>query len=466
MNENLAQWLIKKLLSWIETLYWQTDRLNTIVLSESVAPWWATKIREHLHRLDIVNHLGWPNLILTVLLLPIAIYNIIRAATSKEDKVINAVTIVKTIGNITLATVALFAAAGLVYLTAPILFTVIAAKSIIENGIILAKQFYNRFINKEIKSKNINALKQAVKTCQYKLSNTTSVSESQQVANQLASDLQKLTELTNKRRKSNQETFNTTHALIQSGAMLVGAILLFIAPPVGIIVLLATITYGLLDPIKYIGQFANFISQKIRKKPLFDPFREKSSDEIYDEIKNDPSITPDLGPKENKIPEIAPDKKNPEYVSNKENPKHGEPGHVHGSEIIMIHRFIDPEPREKLMNACKQLSERCKQNTIRETPASQATLGALKKYIKKAEEIHEDLTKEYSSKEYHPIYPNPNKAAQALTMLIEEIDGIIKHTNENSAHFKELKTNAQNLAEKINPEIKESAESTHPTNKK
>ena len=258
----------KKLFNWIETFYWHVEKVSKIALSESISPWWATKLREALDTLQVANNLGWIGLILTTLLLPIGIYNIIRSVTSEKDKVVQGVTIAKMISSIALATIGALTAAGLIYIITPLLFTISAAKSLIENSILLSKHLYNRFFRKNTISK------------------------------ETTSDLTELTKLMNEKRKNDEAIVNSTHAILQSSVALTGSIFLFVFPPAGIIILLATAIYGLLDPIRRIGQFANFISRKIRNKPLFDPFRMRTEEEVYQEI--NPKISPPNKKNENR----------------------------------------------------------------------------------------------------------------------------------------------------------------------
>ncbi|OGT43406.1 MAG: hypothetical protein A3F42_03100 [Gammaproteobacteria bacterium RIFCSPHIGHO2_12_FULL_37_34] len=396
----------KKLFNWIETFYWHVEKVSKIALSESISPWWATKLREALDTLQVANNLGWIGLILTTLLLPIGIYNIIRSVTSEKDKVVQGVTIAKMISSIALATIGALTAAGLIYIITPLLFTISAAKSLIENSILLSKHLYNRFFRKNTISK------------------------------ETTSDLTELTKLMNEKRKNDEAIVNSTHAILQSSVALTGSIFLFVFPPAGIIILLATAIYGLLDPIRRIGQFANFISRKIRNKPLFDPFRMRTEEEVYQEINQKISL---------------PNKKN--ELSRTEKPTHGEKGHVHGSETTLYARFMYPGHREKLMGACKKLFENCKEKLpsqetkLTAVPNLPQLIENLEQRIRTAKEKHDNLTKGSAI--------HINDEASQLTLLIEDITDLFSHAKNISENdqINTLKTEAQALAESITKQI-------------
>ena len=460
-DEQQRKKLSEKLFAWIEFIYWHVEKIARLALSESISPWWALQLREKLHALEISNNLGWIGLILTILLLPLGIYNIIRSATSGEGKVLSGINIAKTIGSIALATFGAFVAAGAIYMTAPILFTISATKSLIENGLALAKRLYDRFEARKEKNTQINLLTDRIKVWHQMSPQDQS---NPQYVLQFTNDLQELTKLINEKRKSNQGIFDTTHALAQGGTALVGAIFLFTVPPVGVIILFATALYGLLDPINKLGKLFNFISQKIRKKPFFAPFREKSIEEINDEVKN--KIKLDKGfhlGNENE----------PLLKANipAANPKHGEPGHIHGSDTIIFNRFLHPDKKEKLMSACKMLFENCNEKNVEpnKNPNIQLepkkrmnlnknemeALDTLEKHIKSAKERHQKLLKGYMTM-------NVNKETEALTLLVEDIGAIIKHTKQTNKEtvnrISELKVAAQELAASIHPDVDDKEE--------
>ncbi|OGT38451.1 MAG: hypothetical protein A3F11_10000 [Gammaproteobacteria bacterium RIFCSPHIGHO2_12_FULL_37_14] len=424
-----------RLFEWIEMLYWKIERAATLALKESLAPWWAYAIREKIDFLRISGNLGWIGLVLSVALLPIGIYSIIRNATAtSEDKLQRGVNIGQTIGSIILATTAAVVAAGLVYIAAPILFTASAAKSLIENGLRLSKHLYDRYVKKEKRDEKnedlnsaIHRLEQRIKTWQ-NMAPDANTKLSTTIALQSAKDLQELTELVNKQTKYNEKIANSSHALAQSGVALLGAGLLFVFPPAGIVILFSTAVYGLLDPIRNGMRFANFISQKIRNKPLFDPFREKSASEIYDRIKLN-----------NKLSRLT--SENVQTILNKpkSEPKHGEHGHVHGSDATISNQFTHPPSDPKLIGACKKLLALCPEVKQQEKKNSLNALTGDKKQL--LDELDNQITQAKKN-----LFTDVNKST-----FIQQIENIVKkmeyiHHVENSERVDRLKDDARKLA--------------------
>src|SRR3990167_5206033 len=235
--------------------------------------------------------LGWVSAFTSILTLPIHIYKVVHG--SILSKAGNATRTAQVLGGIVGIGLGILAFVGVFILkviAAPFIVLGTTLKATVEAGFELGKRFVNYFflhgktLKKERAEKkaeffelakdksNMDALKMYRADTQDKSAFTST----QKRFIQLDQDL---TRIDNKRTRMREKIGCGFHRLFKAFLGLAGAILLFIIPPVGAKILLASAAYNVADaagvnPLRLICRGINTISKKVSGKDL-DPFAQK-----------------------------------------------------------------------------------------------------------------------------------------------------------------------------------------------
>lgn len=226
------------------------------------------------------TNLGFISLFITILGLPIHLYNTLYGLIwSKESHYNRATRVVFGVASIALTAVSIIAAVGVIVGASTILMMVGAAKGLVESIWKTGIAIYDRFFGRGAAIRQeINAIRHAIKK-----------------DGQLTDDrIDRLTKLTNQQRKGNQQIANGLHVIAMNviGIIAVGLLFSGVTAAAGTGILVGIGIYGAADavglnPFSWAGRGINWASRKIRGKPLFDPFTPKTRNEVRADLLNE-----------------------------------------------------------------------------------------------------------------------------------------------------------------------------------
>ena len=316
-------------------IYSKAERTELLLLSTKKEVFGNEEIFSFFEK--IKSGLEWLSLATYIIAIPIYAFKAYHDAIhAKKDKYSRAVMFgMDCLGGL-LAGLGVVAIVGLAPVGMPILIVASAAKSLIEKGLLISKLIHTVFFSKDHK-KEIKVLDEKITTLKNK------IKQSPRYLNQGSPEIKELRKLMNNKNKPERELARETHHFAESGVALVGAGLLFTpAFPIGAAILIGVGLYGIFDafnvnPFTLMARGINFLSKKIRGKPLFNnPLpTKKSIEEVVEDLKK----------------EIEIDKKNGmqnagEHEQPQPNPK---PKLIHNSELDIVKIITAPnDPHQTL----------------------------------------------------------------------------------------------------------------------
>lgn len=220
------------------------------------------------------TELGVLSIVISTLMIPLHTWRLFRDFYDRRhDEATLAMRALMFAGGVTLAALTIVVVIGVVYIAAPILVMVGAAKGFAESTWELGKSIYDRFAG--IGKKEQKLIDESKKEIKDDLRNDLNAKPKPAAISQLTASI-------NVQRLRNQAVVNRTHSLIIAGTAIVGAALLFTpAAPIGLGILAGVTLYSVGFAV------ANIISKKIRGKPILNFFPPKTEAQVVKDLKRE-----------------------------------------------------------------------------------------------------------------------------------------------------------------------------------